>query len=71
MRVLSMTPEQINSLPPTERTTYIQIVSFFIHYPLLSCRVHGSLVDDFPWFFREPLLVFRHDARQFFFRWQQ
>jgi cleavage stimulation factor subunit 2 len=25
MRVLSMTPEQINSLPPTERTTYIQI----------------------------------------------
>jgi len=25
MRVLSMTPEQINTLPPTERTTYIQI----------------------------------------------
>jgi len=25
MRVLSMTPEQINMLPPTERSTYIQI----------------------------------------------
>lgn len=27
MRVLMMTPEQINALPPTERATYIQIVS--------------------------------------------
>ena len=33
MRVLSMTPEQINTLPPTERTTYIQIVSCSIHIP--------------------------------------
>ena len=29
MRVLSMTPEQINMLPPAERSTYIQIVSYF------------------------------------------
>jgi hypothetical protein len=35
MRVLSMTPEQINTLPPTERTTYIQIVSSYT-YTLLS-----------------------------------
>ncbi|KAF8971936.1 hypothetical protein BDZ97DRAFT_1901557 [Flammula alnicola] len=27
MRVLAMTPEQINMLPPADRTTYIQIVS--------------------------------------------
>ena len=34
MRVLAMTPEQINSLPPTERSTYIQIVSsYYKHYP--------------------------------------
>ena len=26
MRVLSMTPEQINMLPPAERATYIQLV---------------------------------------------
>ena len=37
MRVLSMTPEQINSLPPTERTTYIQIVEFFF---IFFIRVH-------------------------------
>ncbi len=28
MRVLSMTPEQINLLPPAERATYIQLVCF-------------------------------------------
>jgi len=26
MRVLAMTPEQINMLPPSERATYVQIV---------------------------------------------
>ena len=31
MRVLAMTPEQINMLPPTERSTYIQIVSSYIY----------------------------------------
>ena len=34
MRVLSMTPEQINALPPTERSAYIQLVSD--NNPMLS-----------------------------------
>ena len=42
MRVLSMTPEQINSLPPTERTTYIQIVKFFV-----PCYCAMFLADGF------------------------
>ena len=33
MRVLAMTPEQINMLPPADRATYIQIVRA-IHLPL-------------------------------------
>ena len=40
MRVLAMTPEQINMLPPTERSTYIQIVSSCYH-------VHFCLIDGF------------------------
>jgi len=36
MRVLSMTPEQINMLPAQERATYIQIVS---HFPINSSGV--------------------------------
>ena len=61
MRVLSMTPEQINALPPTERTTYIQIVSFFytLSLAIVSCAMF--LVDDFFPDCREPLWVFRHD----------
>ena len=62
MRVLSMTPEQINTLPPTERTTYIQIVSCSIHIPF------DILSDVFFSGCREPLLVFRQDegVRSFF-----
>ena len=37
-RVLSMTPEQINVLPPHERNTYLQIVSPLSDGFLVSCR---------------------------------
>jgi hypothetical protein len=40
MRVLSMTPEQINALPPTERSAYIQLVSN--NHPILSTTSLGS-----------------------------
>ena len=59
MRVLAMTPEQINMLPPTERSTYIQIVSSFnsVQRVLLVTVVSA---------YRELLLVSRQDDERSF-----
>jgi len=42
MRVLSMTPEQINVLPPNERATYIQLVLLGLFF--IDGDVSNSLV---------------------------
>lgn len=62
MRVLAMTPEQINMLPPTERSTYIQIVSSCIF--IYHIRVFNDCLLGVFFFCRELLWVFRQDEKK-------
>jgi hypothetical protein len=54
MRVLSMTTEQLNLLPPADRATYIQIVSYCISHP----------IPFVPYWFRGSLIVISFLNRQ-------
>ena len=57
MRVISMTPEQINMLPPAERAGVIQLVSPTISLPA-SLSDPAPSAANIPWFtFVETLLI--------------